>query len=162
MAIGKRWRQNLAASLIGRILLSAVFLLAASAKISNFESFEIILNKSQLLGGGYAHWIGMAIIAVELVAVAGLWFARTRPFSLHLFVGLCSLFIAYSAWRWTQNIPVPCSCFGALFKMSPAQSIGLNLGLIAITLFLLESEPTNIDRQIQRGATEGSLQPETA
>ena len=158
MATGNRLKQMATAEIVGRVLLSAVFLLAATAKIRDYESFEITLNKSQLLGNGYAHWVGALIIAVELIAVAGLWFSGTHSISLYLITGLCCMFIGYSAWRWAQNIPVSCSCFGTLFKMAPWQSIVLNLGLLATTLFLFEANSPRLGSP--QGGRANSLEAE--
>jgi len=60
-----------------------------------------------------------------------------QKMSLHLAMLLSVMFISYSSWRIVERIPVPCHCFGALFQITPPESILLNLGLLSLIVFLL-------------------------
>lgn len=127
------------------IFLAAVFVVAASAKISGYENFQVTLVRSQLLGKGYESMVAPLTIGIELAIAVALLIPKLRPFAVRAMGGLCCVFISYSAWRWARHISVPCSCFGALFRMTPPQAIALNLGLLGLATLLLRLQESLMD-----------------
>jgi hypothetical protein len=51
-------------------------------------------------------------------------------------VVLACMFLEYSLWRAVAQNPEPCSCFGALFKMSPLEGGLADIVLLAAGLCL--------------------------
>ena len=127
---------------IGRLIcvfLSMVFLAAAVAKTLSFRELEATLAASKLVPVLLTSQAGVLLVVTEYLIALLLIFPKTRQPALNAAVVLCSVFIAYSTWRWMQGISVPCSCFGALFTIQPWQSILLNTGLIVVCAYILHS-----------------------
>ncbi len=126
---------------LARLLLAGVFATAAIAKLQSFSQFERTLDASRLIPTGLIPTIGHSLIALELTIALGLLVPFLQPtllrVSLRLAMLLSATFLSYSGWRLVERIPVPCSCFGPLFKMTPPESILLNLGLLLIISLLL-------------------------
>lgn len=124
-----------------RLLLAGVFATAAVAKLQNFNQLERTLTVSRLIPTGLVPMVSCLVIALEFTIALGLMVPFLQPvlqkMSLHLAMLLSVTFMSYSAWRIVERIPVPCHCFGKLFTMTPPESILLNLGLLALILFLL-------------------------
>jgi uncharacterized membrane protein YphA (DoxX/SURF4 family) len=118
-------------------LLALIFLTAGLAKIQRFDEFESTLVASRLVPLYQARLAATALIVLELVLAASLLHPRTRTTALQTAALLICVFIGYSAWRWMQNIPVPCHCFGVLFTMTPWQAILFNLALLGLTIWPL-------------------------
>ncbi len=112
--------------------LSMVFLAAAIAKTMSFRELEATLAASKLVPVLLTSQAGVLLVVTEYLVALLLLIPKTRQPALNAAIVLCSVFIAYSTWRWMQGISVPCSCFGALFKMEPWQSIIFNGSLVYI------------------------------
>ena len=131
----KRWRID--SVLLGCIVLAIVFGTAAAAKIQGFNDFESTLVASLLVPQGWTRFGAVLIVTLEVVLTIGLFIPTLRKSSLQLLAAMVSVFIGYSLWRGIQHIPLPCHCFGALFTMTPLQSVLLNLGLLSLITHLL-------------------------
>ncbi len=115
------------------ILLSLVFLTAAIAKTTAFRELEATLAASKLVPVLLTSQAGVLLVVTEYLVALLLLIPKTRQPALQAATVLCSVFIAYSTWRWMQGISVPCHCFGTLFKLEPWQSSSLNLGILTIS-----------------------------
>lgn len=126
---------------VARLLLASVFVTAATAKLQSFEQFDRTLNASRLIPVGLTSTVGYSLIALEFTVALCLLVPFLQPalqkMSLQMAMLLSATFLSYSGWRIVERIPVPCSCFGPLFKMTPPESILLNLGLLLIISLLL-------------------------
>lgn len=150
-----QWRTETARRLrpssvgLGCALLALIFVTAAWAKIGSMDELEATLIASRLVPVQFARLAAVTLLVVELATAVCLLIPRLRPSGLQMTALLLSLFIGYSAWRWWQNIPIPCHCFGTLFTVAPWQALLLNLGLLALTLSLLahtDSRSRSVDR----------------
>ena len=110
--------------------LSMVFLAAAIAKTMSFRELEATLAASKLVPVLLTTQAGVLLVVTEYLVALLLPIPKTRQPALNAATVLCNVFIAYSTWRWMQGISVPCSCFGALFKLDPWQSILINIFLL--------------------------------
>jgi hypothetical protein len=122
---------------LGCVVLALVFGTAAAAKIQGFNNFESTLIASLLVPQGWTRFGAVLIVTLEVVLTLGLFIPTLRKSSLQILAAMVSVFIGYSLWRGLQHIPIPCHCFGALFTMSPLQSVLLNLGLVSLIAWLL-------------------------
>jgi hypothetical protein len=119
------------------LLLAVIFARAALAKLSGLHEIESTLMAARLVPVSLTRLAAISLIVVELATAGCLMAPRLRASGLQLTALLLCLFIGYSAWRWWQNIPIPCHCFGALFKMAPWAALLLNFGLLGLTISLL-------------------------
>lgn len=117
--------------------LACVFLVAFSSKVFAFESFETSLYYSLLIPNAWVRPAGVVLLISELVVALGLLYPPLRRVALMSMAVMISLFLAYALWRWVQNIPVPCHCFGALLTMTAPQALLLNLVLLTAVGWLL-------------------------
>ena len=140
----KRWRIN--GVFLGCFILALVFGTAAAAKIQGFNNFESTLVASLLVPQGWTRFGAVLIVTLEVVLTIGVFIPTLRKSSLQLLAVMVSVFIGYSIWRGLQHIPIPCHCFGALFTMTPVQSLSLNLVLLIVVVWLLvkTDSPSNI------------------
>ncbi len=119
------------------VFLSMVFLAAAVAKTTAFRELEATLAASKLVPVLLTSQAGVLLVVTEYLVALLLLIPKTRQPALNAATVLCSVFIAYSTWRWMQGISVPCHCFGALFKMEPWQSIVFNFCLLFIGAYAI-------------------------
>ena len=119
------------------VILSMVFLAAAIAKTLSFRELEATLAASKLVPVLLTSQAGVLLIVTEYLVALLLLLPKTRIPALHASTILCSMFAAYSAWRWKQGISVPCHCFGALFTIEPWQSILINGMLLAMITIVI-------------------------
>jgi len=82
-----------------------------------------------------------AILMLLLEASAGILtlLPKTRRIGVILSLTMGSMFLAVNLIRFAEDIPVPCSCFGAIYKASPAAIVLIDLGIIGASWFLLSS-----------------------
>lgn len=118
---------------VARVVLAGVFALAAITKLRSFGEFAATLVAARLLPDQLVPAAGALVIVLEL-AVLGLLFPqpRIRQTALGNAICLSCVFLAYSAWRWLENIHAPCNCFGLLFTLEPYQSVLLNVVLLSL------------------------------
>lgn len=121
--------------------LSMVFLAAAIAKTMSFRELEATLIASKLVPVLLTTQAGVLLLVTEYLMAPLLLIPKTRQPALNAVAVLCSMFLTYSTWRWMQGISVPCTCFGALLRIEPWQSILLNIGLLATTCVCSTNPP---------------------
>lgn len=136
----KRDRGGARSSILARTVLAVVFAIAAIAKASAFSQFQASLLVSRLVPVNLTGFVGAFVICVEVGICIGLFMPRFRQYATFVSMVTVCFFISYSLWRWIGKIPVPCTCFGALLKMEPYQSIALNVCLLGLILFLMRGE----------------------
>lgn len=126
---------------LARLLLAGVFATAATAKMQSMGDFERTLMASHLVPTALVSASAAVVISLELVVAVGLLAPLLRPnlqiISLKMAAVISATFLSYSAWRWVEDIPVPCQCFGVLFRIDPPFAILLNLFLLAIAFYAL-------------------------
>lgn len=82
------------------------------------------------------------LIAAKILVVVGLFLRTLRRAAVFLAFALLVVFLAYSVWRVLGKIDGSCGCFGNLFVLNPAQSIVLNVCLLASQAsFLYTTKP---------------------
>lgn len=122
--------------LLGRLAIAAILTTAAAAKLSSFREFESTLLVSRLLFPGAVSLFAALFIITEFALAASLFIRAQSSAPLQVTQFLFCLFLSYSLWRWWQNIPVPCSCFGPLFTLHPGAGILLNFSLLSLAMAL--------------------------
>lgn len=114
------------------VIPSLLFLTAAITKTASFRELEATLVASQLIPVPLASYAAVSLLVLEYLLAILLLIPATRRLALPAATLLVCVFAAYSLWRWTQGIAVPCHCFGALFKLELWQSLSINVVLLGI------------------------------
>lgn len=129
----KNWLKAGRSTLLLRVALGGLFLLAAAAKFQNLNLFFASLLELRLSDANTAFVLSRALPAIE--ALAGLWLILGwKPFAAAVFGGgLTLLFTLVLLSAWLRGIQVECFCFGTLpLGATPGAAILRNLLLLAI------------------------------
>jgi hypothetical protein len=119
------------------VILSLVFFAAALAKSLSFRELQATLVASKLVPVLMISQVATLLLVFEYLISVLLLLPATRRPALHSAAVLVCIFISYSVWRWLQDIHVPCSCFGLLFKLAPSNMILVDLLLMSAIVYLL-------------------------
>jgi uncharacterized membrane protein YphA (DoxX/SURF4 family) len=125
---------------IAYIALAIIFSVAAIAKLNSLQQFESVLFNSGFVPYFALKPAAFAVITCEVMLSVVLVIPKLSNYGARSTIVLCSVFLAYSIWRAINRIAVPCECFGVLYRMSPLQSIVLNLVMIGVALWLSTKE----------------------
>lgn len=138
-------RGTKAGALLLRVLLSALFLLSAVAKLVAIDDFELYIYSYGLLSLNLSYLAARLCIAAELLLglfIALGWWRRWVNLIAFVVLFLFSLFLGYAAIIGRTD---SCQCMGRLVDLNPAQSLLKNAVLIA--LLLLYSRLTSSSRK---------------
>jgi len=129
-----RFNNSISKGSLIQIIISILLLISASAKLLSINEFYAVLVASGLFDKQLAVPFAKIFIALEFLTSILLYFKVLPKLILNGCALLFSTFAAYHAWNWFQGIGVPCTCFGALFKMPSQAGFILNLGLVTLCL----------------------------
>ena len=99
--------------LIGRLIVSAAFIIAALPKIQDPATFAISVEGYRLVTGNLAEWIALALPWLELVAGFGLLIPQIRRSSALVITLLLITFIVLHVSAWARGLDINCGCFKA-------------------------------------------------
>ena len=97
--------------LIGRLIASATFILAALPKIQDPAAFMTSVEGYRVVTGNLTVWIAMALPWLELVAGFGLLIPQIRRGSALVIALLLIAFIILHASAWERGLDISCGCF---------------------------------------------------
>ena len=126
--------------LIGRLIVSATFILAALPKIQDPAAFMTSVESYRLVTGNLAVWIALALPWLELVAGFGLLIPQIRRGSALVVALLLIAFIALHVSAWARGLDINCGCFSAHESDKAPDYLWLifrNLGLLAACVCVL-------------------------
>lgn len=127
-------RGSKAPALVLRVLLSALFLVSAVAKLVAIDDFELYIYSYGLLSLNVSYLAARLCIAAELLLglfIALGWWRRWVNLIAFVVLILFSLFLGYAALIGRTD---SCQCMGRLADLNPAQSLLKNAVLIALLL----------------------------
>ena len=99
--------------LIGRLIVSATFILAALPKIQDPAAFMTSVEGYRVVKGNLMVWIALALPWLELVAGFGLLIPHFRRGSALVIALLLIAFILLHARAWARGLDINCGCFNA-------------------------------------------------
>ena len=99
--------------LIGRLIVSATFILAALPKIQDPAAFATSVEGYRVVTGNLTVWIASALPWLELVAGFGLLIPQIRRGSALVITLLLMTFIVLHASAWMRGLDINCGCFNA-------------------------------------------------
>ena len=126
--------KGLIVALVLRVLLAAVFIVSAVAKLFAIDDFELYIFSYGFFSLNVSYLVARLCIAAEFLVGLFLalgWWARWVQLLTLLMLILFSLFLCYAALVGRTD---SCQCFGRMADLSPAQSLLKNAVLIGITL----------------------------
>ena len=126
--------------LIGRLILSAAFILAALPKIQDPAAFAISVEGYRVVTANLAMWIALMLPWLELVAGFGLLIPQIRRGSNLIIALLLIVFIALHASAWARGLDINCGCFNAHESEKTPGYLWLilrNIGLLTACIFVL-------------------------
>ena len=118
-----------------RVLLSALFLVSAVAKLVAIDDFELYIFSYGLLPLNASYLAARLCIVAELLLalfIALGWWRRWVNLAAFLILILFSLFLGYAALIGRTD---SCQCMGRLADLNPIQSLLKNAVLIAMVLY---------------------------
>ena len=121
-------------ALVLRVLLAAVFIVSAVAKLFAIDDFELYIFSYGFFSLNVSYLVARLCIAAEFLVGLFLalgWWARWMQLLTLVMLILFSLFLCYAALVGRTD---SCQCFGRMADLSPAQSLLKNAVLIGITL----------------------------
>jgi thiol-disulfide isomerase/thioredoxin/uncharacterized membrane protein YphA (DoxX/SURF4 family) len=119
-----------------RMVLGAVFIVAAVAKIQDIAKFVSTVVSYGILPVSLAHLYGNVIPWVELFIGCALLLGVLVRFTSALLVPLVISFVIAGSYALLHTIGVNCGCFGTFLALSHPVSLILD-GLILIAAFIL-------------------------
>jgi len=126
--------------LIGRLVVSAAFILAALPKIQDPAAFAISVEGYHVVTANLAMWIALALPWLELVTGFGLLIPQIRRGSNLIIALLLVVFIALHASAWARGLDINCGCFNAHESEKTPGYLWLilrNIGLLTACIFAL-------------------------
>ena len=126
--------------LLGRLIVSAAFILAALPKIQDPAAFAISVEGYRIVNDNLAMWIALALPWLELVAGFGLLIPQIRRGSNLVIALLLIVFIALHASAWARGLDINCGCFTAHESEKTPDYLWLvfrNIGLLTACIFML-------------------------
>ena len=145
--------------LIGRLIVSATFILAAQPKIQDPAAFATSLEGYRLVTGNITLWIALALPWLELVAGFGLLIPQIRRGSALVIALLLIAFIVLHASAWARGLDISCGCFRAHESDKAPDYLWLilrNLGLLTACVCVLIYDWQNRQDRARREETSTS------
>lgn len=122
-------------TLVLRVLLAALFLLSAVAKLMAIDDFELYIYSYGFFSLNASYLVARLCIVAELLIalfIALGWWRRWVNLASFFLLLLFSLFLCYAALIGRTD---SCQCMGRLANLNPVQSLLKNAVLIAMVLF---------------------------
>ena len=126
--------------LIGRLVVSAVFILAALPKIQDPVAFAVSVEGYRIVTANLAMWIALALPWLELVTGFGILIPQIRRGSALVITLLLIAFIALHASAWARGLDINCGCFNEHESEKTPDYLWLilrNIGLLTACIFVL-------------------------
>ena len=137
------------------VLLGALFILSAGAKLWSIDQFELYIYSFRFFSLNLAFVLARLCIGAELVlgvlALTGWWRRKVLAVMLAMLF-FFSFFLCYAALIGRDD---SCQCFGQLVDMPPTTSLLKNSILILLTLIVLRwaKEETPRNRKVRAWVT---------
>ena len=126
--------------LLGRLIVSAAFILAALPKIQDPAAFAVSVEGYHAVTAKLAMWIALVLPWLELVAGFGLLIPQIRRGSNLIIALLLVVFIVLHASAWARGLDINCGCFNAHESEKTPGYLWLilrNIGLLTACIFVL-------------------------
>ena len=126
--------------LVGRLVVSAAFIMAALPKIQDPEAFAVSVEAFRIITGTFIMWTALALPWLELVIGFGLLIPQIRRGSALIIALLLIVFISLHASAWARGLDINCGCFSVHESDKAPDYLWLilrNVGLLAASVCVL-------------------------
>ena len=126
--------------LLGRLIVSAAFILAALPKTQDPAAFATSVEGYRIVTGNLAMWIALVLPWLELVAGLGLLIPQIRRGSNLIIALLLIVFTVLHASAWARGLDINCGCFSGHESEKTPDYVWLvlrNIGLLTACIFVL-------------------------
>lgn len=122
-----------------RLVVAAVFAIAALPKIQDPIAFAASIYGYQVIDGALVSWTAIILPWLELTIAIGLLVPAIRRASGACIALLLVLFIGLHASAWQRGLDISCGCFGSQTEPTTDYSLLFlrNLALLAATAWVL-------------------------
>lgn len=124
-----------------RLLVAAVFVVSALAKLFSIDHFEIYIFSYGFFPLNLCYLLARLCIGVELALALLLltgWYPRLTRTAAVLLLAAFTLFLCYAALAGRSD---SCQCFGKMLEMNPWQSMFKNAVLLVLVLLSFRYGP---------------------
>lgn len=135
--------------LIGRLLVSAAFILAALPKIQDPVAFAASVDGFRVVSGQLTLWVALFLPWLELIIGLGLLIPQIRLGSGLLIAFLLAVFIGLHLSAWGRGLDITCGCFSTKRSEAPPNYLWLlirNSSLLGATLAILAGDWQSLRR----------------
>ena len=128
-----------ATSLVCRLILAAIFLLASIPKIIEPHEFAVAVFRYQLLPDAAVNLMAIFLPWIELVAAIAILIPRTSAAAAAIFFGLLAVFTVAISIDLVRGINISCGCFTLNPDAGPIGwwEVARDLGFLALAGFVL-------------------------
>lgn len=128
----------------GPWVLLVVWATAVALKLPRMSELETSISAVFPSYWGSSTVFAWTIVILEAAAAVFLVLPKTRSHGLNLTIVLSCIFFGYNLLRLLLHTAVPCSCFGALFKMPAELSVLCNIVMIAVATLAHNRVPAEV------------------
>ncbi len=122
---------------VARGFLCLVWLLSVIAKLSTMGQMADVIRSILPFLGKASMVFAVLILLGESTSFILLLFRRTLNLAAILSMVLGTIFVGVNIIRFSEAIPIPCSCFGELYKLSFPYIMLIDFGIILASGYLL-------------------------
>lgn len=130
-------------ALTARMILGAIFIVSAVAKIVGIDSFEIYIFSYNVLPLNCAMLAARLIIVAELLTGLGLTVNVWRRFVNSCTILLLTVFTLFLGYAALMGRTDSCQCMGSLVELNPLQSLLKNAVLALLLVVAMRARPWN-------------------
>ena len=112
-------------TLVARLVLTGVFVLAALPKIKDPVAFSASINAFRVVGPELSNWIALVLPWFELILGMGILLPQIRLSSDILISTLLLVFIGLHVSAWARGLEISCGCFGTESLEKPTNYLWL-------------------------------------
>lgn len=117
-----------------RIVLGAIFVLSALAKLSSMEGFELYIFSFEALSFDISSFAARLVVISEMIIGIGLMTGQFYGFFKKLTAVFLTFFSLFLVWRAILGDTDSCHCMGDVVDMSPVESLVKNAVLALLLL----------------------------
>lgn len=124
--------------LVSRIVVSAIFIISAVAKIANFDDTVIAVIGYEIIKPDLATYTAIGIIAMEIILAAWGILGWKKQLFYQISITIFVAFIMLIASAWARGLEINCGCFGSS-EVPENPTLGYIKDIVRDTLFIVVS-----------------------
>jgi hypothetical protein len=139
LAVFQSWLRVAAPLVISVILALSVF-----GKLSPLDQFVRVLSKTFGITSPLDRILAILVIGFELSTAIALLVPKWRNPGTSACTVLILCFISFHVLKWIDKVPVPCLCFGAMYKVQPLYAVLMSTAMLVANEYAKNSSDINL------------------